>query len=121
DLRVLENRLAVLTGRAPTGEEVGLGGGVPLLGIDRPAGVPSELLMRRPDLRADASRLVSIDYRIGEAIADQYPRVSLLANFGRRSTIDPSAWFANALADAVGPILDSGRRKAEIDLRRALF
>jgi multidrug efflux system outer membrane protein len=121
DLRVFQHRLAVLSGKPPSGASAPTAEDFPSYEAGFPAGFPSELLMLRPDLRAQANRLVAIDYRIGEAIADCYPRFTLSGVVGRRTSLDPSVWFANALSDAVGPILDSGRRQAEIDFRRGQF
>jgi NodT family efflux transporter outer membrane factor (OMF) lipoprotein len=121
NLRIFRNRLAVLMGQVPAGQAVEESTAFPALDLNQPLGVPSELLMERPDLRAIAARMVALDYRIAEAIADCYPRLTLGGDVGRSSTVDPSVFFANALAEAVGPILDSGRRQAVIELRRAEF
>ncbi|MCA9433296.1 MAG: efflux transporter outer membrane subunit [Candidatus Omnitrophica bacterium] len=119
--KVLSNRLSVLLGQPPTSATYETGANFPSFSEEFQAGVPSDLLMQRPDLRASANRLVSIDYAIGEAIADQYPRFVLSADAGIAKTLNPTALFASALAEAVGPIIDKGRRQAEIERRRALF
>lgn len=121
DLKTFQHRLDVLTGKSPDATMKPVTMAFPEIPEGESIGVPSELLMLRPDLRAIAARLVAIDYRIAEAIADCYPRLRLSADFGHRSTAGPSALFANALADMVGPILDSGRRQSVIDQRRAEF
>ncbi len=121
EAKVLSNRMSVLMGHPPTSATFEVGDTFPTFSDDYHAGVPSDLLMQRPDLRASSRRLVSIDYAIAEAIADLYPRFTLSADVGLLKTMDPTRLFASALADAVGPILDKGRREAEIERRRAIF
>ena len=121
DLRVFQHRLAVLVGSFPTGGTMEGVFDYPEVDSDLAVGVPSEVLMERPDLRSEAARLASVDRRIAAAIADCYPRVRIGGDAGRRSTVNPSTLFANALMDAAGPIFDSGRRQSVVDLRRAEF
>src|SRR5581483_7787006 len=53
--------------------------------IDVPAGLPSDLLRRRPDVRETEQRLRSANARVGAAMADFFPRLSLTGLFGRVS------------------------------------
>lgn len=80
-----ENRLSVLLGRNPGPIPRG-----PLLTDQSappevPAGLPSALLERRPDLRQAAQRLVAANARIGEAKAAYFPQVNLTGAFGVES------------------------------------
>src|SRR5262249_47313845 len=74
-----ENQISILLGRAPEpiprGQPMYAQPIVPTV----PAGLPSTLLERRPDLRQAEQQLVSANARIGVAKADFFPRVSLTA------------------------------------------
>ncbi|MCW6533276.1 efflux transporter outer membrane subunit [Sphingomonas lycopersici] len=79
--------LAVLTGHVPT--EVSAAAAdcraIPRLTAPIPVGDPAALLRRRPDLRAAEQALVASAARIGIAVADLYPRISLGAMEGSSS------------------------------------
>jgi multidrug efflux system outer membrane protein len=85
DIAVLENALSVLLGRPP---------GPVMRGADLadltppvvPAGLPSELLLRRPDLRAAEQNLIAANARVGAAVADFYPRFALTGSLGLASS-----------------------------------
>jgi multidrug efflux system outer membrane protein len=80
-----ENALAVLLGRVPGAAHFETPGTLAL--PERvPAGLPSALLERRPDLRAAEARLVAADARVAEAKARFFPQISLTAVFGGVST-----------------------------------
>ena len=122
DLAVFENRLDVLSGAMPDGR--------PRVPVDEaldfaaqlpPLGVPAELLLRRPDLRAARAELVAADAEIAAAIADRLPRVTLdgsLVFSDTASFTGPVALIAGAF---VQPLLDWGRRKAEVERNEALY
>jgi NodT family efflux transporter outer membrane factor (OMF) lipoprotein len=71
--------LSVLLGRTRDGllEELSQPGPVPLTPPEVPVGLPSELLRRRPDVRAAEANLHSAAARIGVAVSDFYPQFSL--------------------------------------------
>jgi multidrug efflux system outer membrane protein len=82
-----------------------------------PAGLPSELLLRRPDIRAAEARLMAANARIGIAKANRFPRIDLTGAFG---------WSSDDLGSLLGhdnyiwrttggilyPLFDAGRLKA---------
>ncbi|MBA5605574.1 efflux transporter outer membrane subunit [Duganella sp. FT3S] len=86
-----------------------------------PAGLPSDLLTRRPDIRAAEQRLKSANANIGAARAAFFPRVSLTAAVGSSSPTlgglfgsGSGSWsFAPQL---VLPIFDAGRNRANLNL-----
>lgn len=96
-----------------------------------PAGLPSELLDRRPDLLAAEQQLASSNARIGEAKALLYPSIALTGSYGWESTeIDdlfesPSrAWSISA--NLLQPIFNAGRNRSRVEVaeslqRQALF
>lgn len=50
-----------------------------------PPGLPSELLLRRPDIRAAEARLKALNARVGVAKASRFPRITLTGTFGYTS------------------------------------
>jgi NodT family efflux transporter outer membrane factor (OMF) lipoprotein len=82
-----------------------------------PAGLPSELLERRPDIAAAERRVASANAQIGVAKAAYYPTLTLSASGGFESG-SPGTWLSGPSAFwAAGPaaaltLLDFGRRRA---------
>lgn len=90
-----------------------------------PAGVPSDLLRRRPDIRQAEARLHAATAKIGVATADLFPRIYLTGGAGYQSSAFQS-WFdwAGRFWN-IGPslnwrIFESGRIRANIELQEAL-
>jgi multidrug efflux system outer membrane protein len=90
-----------------------------------PAGLPSELLERRPDIIAAFARLRAMDYRVESAKKALLPRITLSANGGTSSPaltelIDPRAAAWNFALGLTQPLFTGGRLKGEIRLNEAL-
>jgi NodT family efflux transporter outer membrane factor (OMF) lipoprotein len=89
-----------------------------------PAGVPSELLERRPDIAASERRVASANAQIGLATAAYYPLVNIVASAGFESgsitTLlqGPSALWSVG-SSALVTIFDVGRRRAVSDEAKA--
>jgi NodT family efflux transporter outer membrane factor (OMF) lipoprotein len=121
--RVTRHQLNVLLGRPPL-EDLGLpeprlveAGPLPV------TGVPSELLQRRPDLVSAQLAVQAADRRLASAIADQYPRVSISASVqtgGARARDLFDDWAANLAGNLTQPLIDGGRRQAEVDRNEAV-
>lgn len=82
-----------------------------------PAGLPSELLERRPDVREAEARLVAATERIGVARASQLPTLTLDGSLGMESDgldtlLDGRSRVWSLGAGLLGPILDGGRYAA---------
>jgi outer membrane protein TolC len=86
-------------------------------------GVPSELLSRRPDVRARFLALAAADQDLAAAVIDQYPRLDLsasLVNSADRPETIFRDWFLSIGGQLLGPILDGGQRRAEVERTRAV-
>ena len=91
---------------------------------DLPAGLPSDLLIARPDIRAAEQQLIAANANIGAARANYFPRISLTGSVGSASTelsgLFKSGSFGWTFApQAVLPIFDLGRVSAGVDAARA--
>lgn len=119
------NQLAVLLGQAPGSETlVSEGGVLPELPALPGTGVPAEVVRNRPDVRAALFTVYAADERVGAAIADRFPSLRLTADVGFRSDSLSnlfSDWFARLVSGLTGPLLDYGRRKAEVARSRAVL
>jgi len=92
---------------------------------DVPAGLPSDLLLRRPDVRAAEQLLIGANANIGAARANFFPRISLTANLGRVSPdLDGLVGSGGSKAWTLGlsllqPIFDAGRNQAGLEAAEA--
>jgi NodT family efflux transporter outer membrane factor (OMF) lipoprotein len=79
---VLENQLAILTGRAPSEFKAAVQNELPPLPARPSSGVPADLLLRRPDVRAARLQVEAADYRVAVAVANRLPSLRLGASYG---------------------------------------
>lgn len=125
----LEHALAVLLGKMPSEF---IFAESPLTGLppEIPAGIPSSLLERRPDIAAAQNTMAAANARIGVARTAFFPQLSLTANGGVQSTHlhDLFRWSSRtwALGQLAGsaltmPIFDSGRNMANLDAAHAAY
>ncbi len=119
-----ENLLGVLLGQNPGPIIRTRGNEDTLFPPEIPAGLPSELLERRPDVRQASQQLAAQTARIGVAEALRFPSLSLTGTFGLASTDlnnffsgDNQAWGLSA--NLLGPIFDAGRNKSRVEAERA--
>jgi NodT family efflux transporter outer membrane factor (OMF) lipoprotein len=125
-LRVAVRRLEVLLGAMPGALDLELGpvGPIPAGPDAMAAGIPSETLRRRPDIRAAERRLASATARIGVATADLLPRFSLTGSFGLQSQKIEDLPKGDSRFWAIGPavrwpLLDFGRIRSNIAVENA--
>ena len=89
-----------------------------------PAGLPSSLLERRPDIRAAEQTMIAANAQIGVARAARFPSVTLTAFLGGQSAavedIASSGIWGLGLG-IVGPLFDAGRRAAVEDQAAARY
>jgi len=84
---------------------------------DVPAGLPSEVLVRRPDVRQAEQQLVAANANIGAARAAFFPRISLTAGLGTASSdlsglFHGGSWGFSVAPTLLQPIFDAGRNRA---------
>jgi outer membrane protein, multidrug efflux system len=123
DIAVLENGLSVLLGRSPGPIERGKS----IFEItlpEVPAGVPSDLLQRRPDLLRAEQQLVAANAQIGAAQAQFFPTISLTGALGSASTElsdlfkGPAGTWSYA-AQVAGPIFSGGAIYGQVEQAKA--
>lgn len=120
------NRLSFLLGEAPgLADMLVRGGAIPVTPPLAGFGVPRDVLVRRPDVRAAERRLAAQTARIGVATADLYPRFSLTGGYGYESLDGSQTLDSNSRTYYVGPsfrwnLFDGGRIRGTIALEDAL-
>ena len=122
--QVAENALAILLGEAPQqfAEQVQAQSlGNLLLPAEKAAGLPSDLLLRRPDIRAQEARLRAANANIGAARAALLPSVSLSGSTGYSADAIGQLFNSANLASSLGasllqPIFRGGALKGAVDL-----
>ncbi|MBO9602129.1 MAG: TolC family protein [Novosphingobium sp.] len=115
-------RLAALVGVAPEDLVPGLlanTGKVPIAPSTIAAGIRSDLLERRPDIRAAEQELAAATAGVGVAKADLYPRISLIGSVGVQAQHPEDLPSDGSLRYSVGPsfhwpIFTMGRVRAQI-------
>lgn len=124
---VAEHALAILLGKTPA--EFSLPPqAIVRLKVGVPAGLPSALLERRPDIAAAERSMAAANERIGAARAAYFPRISLTGSYGYESAglgdLFKTASQAYVLGPLVGtllslPIFDGGARAAGVERANA--
>ncbi len=121
----LEHAIAVLIGKAPADFSLAratLGTTVPVI----PAGLPSSLLERRPDVAAAERRMAAANAQVGVAIAAYFPDLTLSGQYGFASTVASGLVHAANNFWSVGgalneTVLDFGARPAQVRQARAAY
>lgn len=124
-LRTAQHAMDVLLGEYPGQQELGVVEDLAEDPAQFPAGLPASLLARRPDVQAAFARVRAADAGVAAAIAERLPAISLLGSAGRARTETVAGLLSGSLwslaADLSLPVLDGGRRRAEVDRRQALL
>ena len=125
DIAQTENALSLLLGRVPgdipRGRALDAFQSPPAV----PAGLPSALLERRPDIRQAEQELIAANAQIGVAKAEYFPRISLTGFLGGQSRaltglLSAPARIATAGVGAAVPIFDAGRTRSNVQLAEAV-
>lgn len=121
----LEHALAVLCGEPPSNFSL-----PPMPGLPRiqavPAELPSQLLLRRPDLAAAERQVAAANAQIGVAESAYFPALTLSAQGGWRSATFTNLFSAPNVFWSVGPALaetlfDGGARSAQVEQNRSAY
>ncbi|MFD4840872.1 efflux transporter outer membrane subunit [Achromobacter sp. NPDC058515] len=124
-----EHALAVLLGRAPSDFTMPPQP-IEKVALSIPAGLPSTLLERRPDIAAAERAMAAANSRVGAAKSAFFPRLDITGAFGYESSDlgNLFEWSSRTflLGPLVGaalsmPIFDGGRRQAGLDRARAVY
>jgi len=118
-----ENALTLLLGQSlPTAARAQLASGqLDALQFTRvPAGLPSDLLTYRPDIRQAEQLLMASNANIGAARAAFFPRITLTASAGSASSelsglFKDGSWGWTLAPQLILPIFDAGRNQANLD------
>lgn len=119
-----ENALAILLGRNPGTIPRGLALEQQVVPPGIPAGLPSELLQRRPDVLASEAQLAAQTARIGVAQAARWPSLSLTGALGFESDdlstlTDGGSDFWNAGIGILAPVFNAGRNSSRVEIEVA--
>jgi multidrug efflux system outer membrane protein len=119
-----ENELCILLGRPPGPIERSASLLTQVMPPEVPAGLPSALLERRPDVRQAEQLVRSANADIGETVAEFFPQIGLTAFLGKVSSdlsaitlVSANAW--SAAASASGPLFQGGRLIGQYRQRKA--
>ena len=118
-----ENALVLLLGQALPAEaraQLSTARLAPLRLPELPAGLPSDLLIHRPDIRQAEQQLIAANANIGAARAAFFPRISLTAGVGSGSKelsglFQDGTWGFTLAPQLLLPLLDAGRNQAGLD------
>lgn len=118
------NALALLVARPPESVNIA-GGSLNTIGSPRVTpGLPSELLIQRPDIRRQEFQLASATANVGSARAQFFPSIQLTGQGGYQSSalsslFQPQAAFFSLVGGLTQPIFDGGRIQGNFDLTKA--
>lgn len=125
DIPQQENLLSILIGENPHDMPRGLQIEQLQYEVEIPAGLPSELLARRPDIVRAEQAIIAANARVAEARALFFPQITLTGNFGNESSLlrnflSSSAVFWQFGLNGVQTILDFGKTWYTVEEREAL-
>jgi len=125
-IAAMEDQINVLLGRGPGQVSRSSLTNQPLPQAQIPAGLPSDLLRRRPDVLASEQSLIAANANVGASLADFFPQIGLTTFMGRASP-ELSAFTAgagnlwNVGASVAGPLFQGGRLYSQYEGAKAQF
>jgi len=125
EIIAIENAINILLGKSYSPIARGLLNEEQQLPVEIPSGIPSQLLERRPDIRAAEQQLISQTEKVGLAVALRFPSLSLTGFLGvaspQLSTLfDPGAFLGSVTGQLTGPIFRFGQNKRRVEAERAV-
>ena len=123
-IRLMQNKMALLLGQYESDIVRGRNLQDQHMPQYLPAGLPSELLIRRPDVRQAEQRLIAANARVGVATTDMFPTISLTGKYGRENDalgelLKSPYWFV--AGDILAPIFEAGKNRARLKASKALY
>jgi outer membrane protein, multidrug efflux system len=118
-----ETALSILLGKNPGYIPRGLDNVSQILPVSIPAGLPSQLLSRRPDVKAAEEYWIARNEQIGVAQAQRFPSISLTGIFGAVSQdlsniTESGSLISYVMGSISGPIFNFGKNKRRVEIER---
>jgi NodT family efflux transporter outer membrane factor (OMF) lipoprotein len=122
----LENAIAALVGRPASGFTIAPRDTWDIPTPEVPAGVPSELLLRRPDISAAERQMAAANATIGVQESNYFPAITLTGSYGYLSTAVSQLFDKANMSHSIGAslsqtLLDFGGRRAQVDAARNAY
>ncbi len=86
-------------------------------------GIPAQTILERPDVRRTLYKVEAADKRVAAAVADRFPALrftGVLETSGNYTSDLFSNYLASIAGNLIGPIIDGGKRKAEVERTSAV-
>lgn len=124
NIRATENQLAMLMGAYDNSIVRGIGLRDQEYPETLPVGLPSDLLVRRPDIREAEQRLVAANAMVGVAVTNRFPRIALTTDFGLENDdlgnlLKSPFWFV--AGEVLTPVFAAGKLKNEQRISEAVY
>jgi len=125
-LRQTKNQLAVLVGEVPENIDISGGTLTKLRFPQIPPGLPSEMLLRRPDVAEAEARLASQEFSVLQARAAFFPSVTLTGQYGiqtalLRNLVRPEAVAWQAATNLAQPLFDGFNLQGQYQLQKGRY
>ncbi|MEX0686696.1 MAG: TolC family protein [Balneolales bacterium] len=123
NVQVLEHQLTILLGQTPQSEVEYRPDDLPELTPIPDAGVPADLVQRRPDVQSAYSLLLASDRDLAFAINNQFPKLTLSATLTTPGTNSGSVfdeWALSFMGNLLAPIFYGSQLRAEVDRNEAI-
>ncbi len=120
EIVMTENSLNVLLGKFASPVRRGFSNSQQQLPGEIPQGLPSQLLERRPDIRASEQRLIAQTEQVGYAVALRFPSLSLTGFFGVASPdlstlANGDAFLGSVTGQLAGPVFRFNQNKRRVE------